>query len=60
MPRLLDVQREAREVPAELVEQLTGDGRMVAPVAGGLSVVQRDPDRVTVTRFEGYQFVPLR
>ncbi|WP_024285760.1 protein-L-isoaspartate O-methyltransferase [Cellulomonas sp. KRMCY2] len=54
------VSAEAREVPAELVGQLTGDGRMVAPVAGGLSVVQRGPDRVTVTRFEGYQFVPLR
>ena len=54
------VSAEARSLPQELVGQLTGDGRMVAPVAGGLSVVQRRLDRVTVTRHEGYRFVPLR
>ena len=54
------VSAEARELPPELVEQLTGDGRMVAPVAGGLTVVQRTPEGVDLTRFEGYRFVPLR
>ena len=54
------VSAEAAELPEALVAQLTGDGRMVAPVAGGLAVVQRHPGRVEVTRYEGYRFVPLR
>jgi len=54
------VSAEARELPTALVDQLGPAGRMVAPVAAGLSVVQRTPGGVTITRHEGYRFVPLR
>lgn len=54
------VSAEAPEVPGALVDQLGPAGRMVAPVAGGLAVVQRTHDGVRVTRHEGYRFVPLR
>ena len=54
------VSAEARELPTALVEQLVEGGRMVAPVAWGLDVVQRTADGVTITRHEGYRFVPLR
>lgn len=54
------VSAEAPEVPGALVDQLAPAGRMVAPVAGGLVVVQRTADGVCVTRHEGYRFVPLR
>lgn len=55
------VSAEAAELPLALVDQLTEDGRMVAPVAGRLSLVQRrgsePPD---VRRVGYYRFVPLR
>ncbi len=54
------VSAEARELPTALVDQLGPDGRMVAPVSWGLDVVQRTADGVTITRHEGYRFVPLR
>ncbi len=54
------VSAEARTLPAALVDQLGPAGRMVAPVAAGLEVVQRVADGVTITRHEGYRFVPLR
>ncbi len=54
------VSAEARRLPQALVDQLAAPGRMVAPVAGGLVVVDRAPDGVRVTREEGYRFVPLR
>lgn len=54
------VSAEARELPAPLVEQLGPTGRMVAPVAAGLEVVDRTPAGLRVTRHEGYRFVPLR
>jgi protein-L-isoaspartate(D-aspartate) O-methyltransferase len=54
------VSAEAHELPEELVEQLGPAGRMVAPVAGGLSLVQRTAHGRRITRFEGYRFVPLR
>lgn len=54
------VSAEARELPVALVDQLGPTGRMVAPVAGGLVVVRRTADGVSVTRREGYRFVPLR
>jgi protein-L-isoaspartate(D-aspartate) O-methyltransferase len=53
------VSAEARELPAALVAQLTEDGRMVAPVAGTMLLVEgRDGGRVT--EHGGYRFVPLR
>lgn len=54
------VSAEAPELPMALVAQLADDGRMVAPVAAGLSVVERTRDGLRITRHEGYKFVPLR
>jgi len=55
------VSAEARELPGSLVDQLGTGGRMVIPVAGRLSVVERDDDgRVDVRRVGHYAFVPLR
>ncbi len=54
------VSAEARELPVPLVEQLGPAGRMVVPVSWGLEVVQRTADGVSITRHEGYRFVPLR
>lgn len=51
----------ARELPPELVEQVAPGGRMVIPVAGRLSVVDRGLDGdVHVRRVGHYAFVPLR
>ena len=54
------VSAEARELPELLVSQLAEGGRMVAPVAGGLSIVDRTAGGRHVLRLEGYRFVPLR
>ena len=54
------VSAEARALPGALVDQLADAGRMVVPVDRGLEVVQRTSDGYTVTRYEGYRFVPLR
>lgn len=55
------VSAESDVVPQALVEQLTEDGRMVVPVAGRLSVVQRrGREPVQVQRVGYYRFVPLR
>jgi protein-L-isoaspartate(D-aspartate) O-methyltransferase len=52
------VSAEPRELPTELVDQLTDDGVMVIPVASTMLRVT-NPGRV-VTRHGGYRFVPLR
>ena len=51
---------EPRELPQELVDQLTGDGRMVIPVRGTMLLVVRDGEEVHVSEHGGYRFVPLR
>ena len=53
------VSAEARELPRELVDQLTPDGRMVAPVAGTMLLVE-GRDGARVTEHGAYRFVPLR
>ncbi len=54
------VSAEARALPDSLVEQVAPGGRMVIPVAGRLSVVDRDLDGgVQVRRVGHYAFVPL-
>lgn len=55
------VSAEADALPQALVDQLAEDGRMVAPVAGRLSVVQRSRgEPAQVQRVGHYRFVPLR
>jgi protein-L-isoaspartate(D-aspartate) O-methyltransferase len=50
----------ARELPAQLVDQLTGDGRMVVPVAGRMLLVRRTDGDVEISAHGEYRFVPLR
>jgi protein-L-isoaspartate(D-aspartate) O-methyltransferase len=54
------VSAEAPDLPQTLVDQLVVGGLLVAPVAGGLSVVRRTDAGTDETRIEGYRFVPLR
>jgi len=55
------VSAEARELPEALVEQVAAGGRMVIPVAGRLSGVDRgDRGELVVRRVGHYAFVPLR
>jgi protein-L-isoaspartate(D-aspartate) O-methyltransferase len=50
----------AQQLPHELVEQLTPEGRLVVPVRGWMLLVQRVGDDVDVTTHGEYRFVPLR
>lgn len=55
------VSAQADELPDALVDQLAPGGTMVAPVAGRLLRVHREPDGPTsVERLGHYRFVPLR
>ena len=56
------VSAEARELPAELVDQLAEDGRMVIPVSGTMLLVRRTGAGTgpEVSEHGGYRFVPLR
>ncbi len=55
------VSAESAKLPQALVDQLAVGGRMVVPVSGRLSVVQRHgPDRTEVRQVGHYRFVPLR
>lgn len=54
------VSAEARVIPNQLTEQLAGQGRLVIPVRGRLTVVQRDGPELRITLAPGtYRFVPL-
>lgn len=54
------VSAEAHELPRALVDQLAAGGRLVAPVAGRLAVVDKRGDgEVVVRRVGHYVFVPL-
>lgn len=50
----------ARDLPDELVGQLTDDGRMVVPVAGRMLLVERTAAGTEVSTHGEYRFVPLR
>lgn len=54
------VSAEARELPAELVDQLTPSGRMVIPVNGEMLLVEQFDGQPFVSTHGRYRFVPLR
>lgn len=49
----------ARTLPEELVDQLADGGRMVCPVDGEMTLVERHGTDRTVTGHGAYRFVPL-
>lgn len=53
------VSAEARDLPAQLVEQLAEDGRMVIPVQKRMLLVTRDEQGIEVEEHGAYVFVPL-
>lgn len=53
------VSAAARELPRDLVAQLACPGRLVVPVAGWLTLVDRTVDGDEVSRHGAYRFVPL-
>lgn len=53
------VSADARSVPQQLVDQLAADGRMVLPVNGTMTVVERHGHGVRTTEHGSYRFVPL-
>ena len=54
------VSAEGTDVPAELIDQLAPDGRMVLPVGGRMILVVRRGEDVEVSEHGYYRFVPLR
>lgn len=54
------VSAEAREIPADLLEQLADDARMVLPVRGTMTLVERRGGIDEITEHGDYRFVPLR
>ncbi|MGH3413286.1 MAG: protein-L-isoaspartate O-methyltransferase family protein [Marmoricola sp.] len=54
------VSAAARELPRALVEQLADGGRMVVPVQGTMTLVERRGDAVRTSEHGAYRFVPLR
>lgn len=54
------VSAEAEHLPAELVDQLAATGRMVAPVAGVMLLVEATAGEPRISRHGSYRFVPLR
>jgi protein-L-isoaspartate(D-aspartate) O-methyltransferase len=54
------VSAEPRELPGELVDQLSEDGRMVIPVNGTMLLVRAAADGPEISEHGGYRFVPLR
>ncbi|HET8595641.1 MAG TPA: methyltransferase domain-containing protein [Intrasporangium sp.] len=54
------VSADARRLPQTLVEQLADGGRLVIPVAGWLTLVERDGRQTRTSEHGPYRFVPLR
>lgn len=54
------VSADGGSLPDDLVAQLADAGRMVLPVAGRMTLVVRDGDRVVTSEHGAYSFVPLR
>lgn len=53
------VSAAARELPQELCDQLADPGRIVVPVAGELTLLERSGGEDRVSRHGPYRFVPL-
>jgi protein-L-isoaspartate(D-aspartate) O-methyltransferase len=53
------VSAEPGRIPGELLDQLGDPGRMVLPVAGVMTVVERAEGRDRITEHGHYRFVPL-
>jgi protein-L-isoaspartate(D-aspartate) O-methyltransferase len=53
------VSAQAQELPGPLVDQLAGEGVLVAPVAGRMLRVHAGPDGPAVEEHGHYRFVPL-
>ncbi len=53
------VSADARVVPRELVDQLADGGRMVLPVNGTMTVVERHGPGLRTSEHGSYRFVPL-
>ena len=54
------VSADASEIPPDLLDSLGEDGRMVIPVRGTMTVVDRQGGVDAVTEHGSYRFVPLR
>ncbi|MGB0099265.1 MAG: protein-L-isoaspartate carboxylmethyltransferase [Nocardioides sp.] len=54
------VSAEARELPTELVGQLTATGRMVIPVDGEMLLLESNGGEPAISSHGRYRFVPLR
>jgi protein-L-isoaspartate(D-aspartate) O-methyltransferase len=54
------VSAEPGDIPAALLDQLADPGRMVLPVAGVMTVVERAAGEDRTSRHGHYRFVPLR
>lgn len=53
------VSATTEEVPDALIKQLANGGRMVVPIREALCVVNRTDDHISISRHEGFIFVPL-
>lgn len=54
------VSADAREIPQQLLDQLSDDARMVVPVRGTMTLVVRRGGVDRVAEHGAYRFVPLR
>jgi protein-L-isoaspartate(D-aspartate) O-methyltransferase len=53
------VSAAAREVPKELVDQLSDGGKMVIPVNNDILEIEKDGSQITTKKHPGFVFVPL-
>lgn len=54
------VSADARRIPADLLDQLAAEGRLVLPVRGTMTLVDRRDGADEITEHGSFRFVPLR